>query len=261
MTRMHVSPQQAESWLAHNRNNRTLRPQVVSRYARDMANGNWHYTGEAIKFDVEGNLLDGQHRLQAIVEAGESIETEVVTGLTRESQDLMDTGLKRSPGDMLQLHGYQYWNMMAAAAKIALGFEVGALTTRRFVPTSAEIRQWVEQHPSIVASCEVANALAQRADVRPSLLAYTHWVFSEIDREAADEFWGGVSTKVGLTPGDPRLALANRMADLRRQRVKLPEDAYLSMIYRSWNAYRQGRPLQLVRAMQNGSSINIPVPR
>lgn len=261
MSRMHITPDQAETWLGHNHRNRTLRKQVVSRYARDMTNGKWLYNGEAIKFDIDGNLLDGQHRLQAIVESGVTVETEVVTGLAPDTQDVMDTGLKRSPGDMLALHGHPYVNMMAAAAKMALGVQTGDIVTRRFVPTSAEVKEWVDAHPDIVQSCENAKTWAPRADIRPALVAYTHWVLAQLDRQQADEFWAGVSSKVGLEDGDPRLALSHRLADLRRQHVRLPDTAYLSMIYRAWNAWRQGRPLRLVRASQNGSSVAIPVPR
>lgn len=44
-------------------------PRVVTRYARDMAAGRWVMNGEPLILDPEGNLLDGRHRLAAVIEA------------------------------------------------------------------------------------------------------------------------------------------------------------------------------------------------
>ncbi len=45
-----VDPETARRWLGRNTHNRRIRLRVVAAYARDMSAGNWHITGEAIKF-------------------------------------------------------------------------------------------------------------------------------------------------------------------------------------------------------------------
>ncbi len=78
-----VTPALARKWLELNaENNRLPRPRKIQAYARDMASGNWNSdSGETIKFDKNGILVDGQNRLQAVLLADMSIAMDVVTGL------------------------------------------------------------------------------------------------------------------------------------------------------------------------------------
>jgi hypothetical protein len=260
MTRETITPEVAETYLGRNRRNRHLRSATVTRYARDMANGEWLYTGEAIKFDADGNLLDGQHRLHAIVEADCPIELEVIRELDAKTQDLMDTGMKRSHADMLALHGYTNVNNLAAVARLALRVENGSIYGNRFSPTQAEIREWVEENPEAADSVEIGRKYAMRGDCRPAIGGYTHYVLSRMDKEAADRFWIGVGTKVGLEEGDPRLVLSQRFADLRRNNVRVADADALSLIYRAWNHWRDGHKMQFLRNQTDGGG-RVAIPR
>lgn len=62
-----ITPETAKSWLLKNVHNRPLRDGLVTTYATDMANEQWQSNGESIKFSSEGELLDGQHRLAAVI--------------------------------------------------------------------------------------------------------------------------------------------------------------------------------------------------
>lgn len=260
MTRETVTPEQAEAWLGRNKKNRHVRLGLVTQYARDMSSGNWQYTGEAIKFDTSGNLIDGQHRLKAIVEANVPVETEVLRDLSPEAMDVLDSGAKRTFGDMLSLHGYTAANTLAAAARIALRVDAGAIYGNKFKPTPQEIKAWVEANPDITDSVEIGSRYATRADSRPSVAAYSHFILAGIDREEADAFWIGVGSKVGLEEGDPRLVLAQRFADLRRNNVRVSDADSLSLIYRAWNALREGRKLVFIRNQTDGGG-HVAIPR
>lgn len=93
-----VSPEEASLLLdEHNPYNyRKLNLSTVKLYAKDMADGNWKENGETIKIDINGNLIDGQHRLQAIVDSGISVELVIVEGLDPSVADTIDIGRKRS---------------------------------------------------------------------------------------------------------------------------------------------------------------------
>jgi hypothetical protein len=260
MTRETVTPEMAEAWLGRNRRNRNVRTSLVTRYARDMANGEWLYTGEAIKFSEEGNLIDGQHRLHAVIEADCPIEMEVIRDLPQATQDIMDTGLKRTHADMLALHGYSSTNNLAAAARLGLRVENGSLYGNRFSPTQAELRQWVEENPEITDSVEIGMRYGKRSDARPAVTTYTHYVLTRLDKHDADRFWIGVGTKVGLEEGDPRLVLSQRLADLRRQNVRVSDADALSLIYRAWNHWRDGNKMQFLRNQTDGGG-RVAVPR
>lgn len=70
---MHVTPEQAQQWLANNHANRDLRPRVVKKYARAMSTGQWMWTPEGISLAPSGRILQGQHRLHAIVLSGVTV--------------------------------------------------------------------------------------------------------------------------------------------------------------------------------------------
>lgn len=260
MTRETVTPEQAEAWLGRNKRNRHIRQSLVQQYARDMKDGNWPYTGDAIRFDTDGNLLDGQHRLKAIVEAGVPLDIEVIRGLAPETQNVMDTGAKRTYGDMLALHGYTAPGVLAAAARIALRVENGLILGNRFKPTQGEILRFIEANPDLTESTTIGVKYGRRADARPSVWAYCHFILAQIDREKADAFMIGAATKVGLEEGDPRLVLALRLADLRRAGVRVSDADSLSLIYRAWNAWREDRKMVFIRNQTDGGG-HVAIPR
>lgn len=89
-----LTPATAKAWVNVATNtNRTLRKSRVEQYAADMKAGRWQLNGEAIKFDNTGRLLNGQHRLHAIVLADVTVKMLVVSGLDPNTQTTMDTGL------------------------------------------------------------------------------------------------------------------------------------------------------------------------
>jgi hypothetical protein len=96
--RKKVSPEEAERLLnEHNPYNyRKLNLSTVKIYAKDMQDGNWKDNGETIKIDCNGNIIDGQHRLQAVADSGISIELLFVEGLDPSVANTIDIGRKRS---------------------------------------------------------------------------------------------------------------------------------------------------------------------
>ncbi|GAB3659310.1 hypothetical protein GCM10027596_16710 [Nocardioides korecus] len=85
-----VTPEMAESWLSRNANNRNLRGQVIASYARDVAAGSWVLNGETVKISTAGQLLDGQHRLIAVVEANVMAPMIVVREIPAEVMPTVD---------------------------------------------------------------------------------------------------------------------------------------------------------------------------
>lgn len=100
---LQVTPQQAAVWLKENTHNRPLKPSVVRRYAREMLAGRWMLTHQGIAFSASGWLLDGQHRLAAVVESGVTVPMILWTGMPDETQIAVDDHVKRSPFDAISL--------------------------------------------------------------------------------------------------------------------------------------------------------------
>lgn len=137
-----VTPETAKRWLARNDNNRRMREATVLKYARDMAAGRWQITGESIKFDTDGRLLDGQQRLAAIARSGVTIQLVVMRGIPAAAQRVMDTGRARTSSDALTMQGeansaqidtqaaIAFWTSAADKVGLPAGDPVIALTNR-----------------------------------------------------------------------------------------------------------------------------------
>ena len=98
---MLVTPELAKKWLEKNTNNRKIRLKVVDSYARDMVNGRWTLNNDAITFDKDDVLTNGQHRLLAIIKSETSQYMAVMYGI--EHNINMDRPVNRSVGDNLSI--------------------------------------------------------------------------------------------------------------------------------------------------------------
>jgi hypothetical protein len=160
-----VDPELAKRMLAYNAKNRNLSQKTVEAYARDMVSGDWLMTGDPVRFDVKGNLIDGQHRLQAIAETGLTFKLLIVYGLEEKARYALDMGRKRNPGDMLALMGHTRVTRLGSAARWLLTMKHGRRGHRM---TAFEIIHMVEKHPKLPASVE---AFDKAHPLSPSMLA------------------------------------------------------------------------------------------
>lgn len=261
-----LTPQVAEKWLGQNHGNRNLRSAKVKAFARDMRNGDWKVTSETIGFDYNGTLIDGQHRCEAVIESGTPIRVLVVRGLDPSARQVIDTGTKRTPGDALKFAGHPHAaHATAAAARIALGREHGALRTAFSAAppniTNAETVEWVTAHPEIESAVALAVKTTKQIGIAPSPWAYVLYELQKVNPMLANEFamsmheWRGLEGK-----GDPRAAMltAFRNAQLGRRRIPtVAESIYIA--YRAWNAWATGRKLQtIVPRDASGKGNDIP---
>ena len=112
-----ITAEVAKHILAHfNSKNRRIKQAKVRKFLRAMKNGQWRITNQGIAFDEKGNLIDGQHRLEALLAYGEfenpddlsqtSLKMLVVSGLPAETQDVIDKGTNRSLKDTATMNGH-----------------------------------------------------------------------------------------------------------------------------------------------------------
>lgn len=127
-----VTPAQALKWLEGNTHNRALRDRTVQRYARDMKAGQWRLTHQGIAFGPDGTLLDGQHRLWAVVESDTAIKVMVARGVPADVQSVIDDNLPRSATDAIKLRtGTTVKPVEIAIAKRILAETLHAQATRQ----------------------------------------------------------------------------------------------------------------------------------
>lgn len=104
--RVVVTPEMAMKWLEErNVNNRRLNEKRIRTMARDIAEGRWMLTHVGIAFSTTGALIDGQHRLWAIIEADTPAELLVWQNVDPKSMMVIDCGKSRSMADILNIAG------------------------------------------------------------------------------------------------------------------------------------------------------------
>jgi len=223
---VHVTPEIAARWLRQNTRNRTIRQHLVDRFTRDMQAGEWHLDGAPIRFAPDGTLLDGQHRLTAIVSTGITVPILVVRGIDPSAQAVMDTGAARTAADALSIDGRENASTLAATAALAIRAETDRLDTtgQKGIVSHSEILRWIDENPDAPAACEFARKYSRKTDATPSLVAYTYLILSRLDagRDAGPDRLGGGGGDGEPGTDDRPGAVADRL--LGKDRGFLPVD-------------------------------------
>lgn len=240
-----VTPAMAKEWLTRNTNNRNLRKRDIFNYARDMAAGQWLMNGESVKFSTDGQLLDGQHRLHAVIQAGVSVPMLVITGLPPETQYTMDAGIKRTAADALNLDGQKNAVVLASVLRRIWMWDQGDYKfSGGYKPTTTECTELLVQRPEIHRSAEIAARINNQFKFIPqSATGTAHHLFSRISPGDAAWFFTRYADGAELTAGHPILALRTRAMTDRADRRSNPDWRHLAHLIRAWNAVRTGRTL------------------
>lgn len=200
MAKVRITPDMAKQWLradeeAGHANYRALDKKLVSRYARDMQKGMWDYNGETIKFNCNGRLVDGQHRLHAIVQSGVSINSEVITGI--EHVYSIDRGKNRGVAAVLRANGEKNPNNLAAAVVMYVKYMRGRILHHARESVSlAEVLQTLDKNPGIRDSVRIIENHRRGGHKQTyfscSALAPLHYMTQGIDKEQSDLFFNAL---------------------------------------------------------------------
>lgn len=109
-----ITPEIAAEYLVKNtRNYRKLSQSKVSVLTRELIAGEWLPSTQGIGFDTDDVMVDGQHRLWAIVQTKIPVMMLVCRGLVPVVKDKIDVGNKRTFGDLTGLP-----NVVIAAVRV-----------------------------------------------------------------------------------------------------------------------------------------------
>lgn len=261
-----ISPDRARQLLGRMNRNRPLSETTVTRYVVDMKAGRWASdNGQTIVMSDQGNLLDGQHRLHAVIQSGLSFPFLVAYGVAEQHFDTMDNGKNRAASDILALRGYKNTVTMSAIARLSYAYAAGASVSAG--PGRLAVTSFVEAHPYIhEVSAQVMNRRAggQRGGLRfpaSPLGAVLFLGNHERQHDAeVEEFLEGVTTGIGLQSGDPRLALREweSIERVRGRGAILTEPGFAATA-RAWNAWVLNRDLVRIRGINNPTKYTLPV--
>jgi hypothetical protein len=247
-----ISVAQAKELLERNKINRTLRPRLVSRYAEDMRSGRWHSNGQTVVISVDGNLLDGQHRMHAIVMAQLPCAMLVVRGVDQRAFSTIDTGAARTLADVLSSEKCLYAAHVAGIARAAYAYLSGVQYKAN--PNKTVLYEFVGNHPYLY---DVAKMVANspKSHWSPCPLGSVLFLANEgrqLDAEVSS-FLDALRSGEGLWKGDPRLTLREWYLATRSPDHKglVRSETVFAASARAWNAYASGNQLSALRGLDS----------
>jgi hypothetical protein len=274
-----IDPNAAAFYLAANTHNRHVRPRRVAQYASDLTAGRWALNGETIKFDRNGQLVDGQHRLAAVVESGIAMHTLVVRGLEPQAQETVDSGSARTAGDVLGLRGMENASSVAAIARMVYRWDhgvrhqVGGVSITAAEASTSALTALIDSDPTIQEASTVARRLG-KVGLQPRAVGLCFVLFSRISYLDARDFFDRLDSGANLANGSPLLALrrwgnqnmtlASSRLSNRAARISSREEHAESVaaIIKTWNAWRGGKELRRIRVALGGANAEtFPEPR
>ncbi len=245
-----ITPGMAESWLEKNKDNRPVRDHHVKMLAKEMQEGRWKLNGEALVFDHNGNLLDGQHRLWASYTYQPPFETVVVRGVEPEAFATIDSGMKRSAGDVLAKAGLSYGTLTASALRLVHFYETGRrdhLAVSRM--SNSETLELISKYPRISAVVPLVGArTAFKKLLSMTAMSAVMYFAMEEDMEAANSFLEALATGENLRRGDPRLTCRNFFLNARQRGGRVQHHrVQFALLIKAWNAWRLDKDMGQLR--------------
>jgi hypothetical protein len=193
-----VTPEIAQTWLECNTDNRRLRQSAVSRYSRLMKAGKWELTHAGIAFSDDGTLLDGQHRLWAVFDAGVTVRMMVTWNLPRAARMAMDVGMLRATADAITLDaGRGVWNRNQVAT---LRATIRGNTRNQVNMTAVEAPEYIDKYGEMVQFAH--DHLLQKHGLPAELRAAVARASVHVERARLIRFCEILGSGLAETPED-----------------------------------------------------------
>lgn len=245
-----VSPRMAKEWLKKNENNRPVNKRWVSVLAKAMSAGKFKYNADTIRFDTKGNLLDGQHRLLAIIRSNTSVLVDIVVGLQADVFSTMDQNKNRSSTDIAKTSGFTNFRVAGSAVKSIIGINLGDYK-RSFNPyiPAYDVEEFYKNNPKYDDVCEVASKIAKgHKMVSKTWVATYLWIFSDYDWDKAEQFVTQVAQGTNLKAGSPVLKLRNFIEKVKlTPSLSMNRGALRALTIKAWNAFVTDTPIKKLK--------------
>lgn len=254
-----VTPDLAHEILAGNTINRNVRRQWVKFLAEELTGGRWHLTNDAVMITPDGTLMNGQHRLLAIISAETAGDLLVIRNADIASLPALDIPTKRNLADALKLAGFT--DLTVTAATVGMIFKL--TDPERQFPTALSVRysfepqiEFAVKHSDALQQATAVAAKVRRRLVFPGSMVGALWFLqSDIDPDDATEFWESVTEGLRLDQNDPRFAW-RRWVERERTRAnhRSTTAAKMAVSIKAWNYWRDGITIDFISWKPGGAS-------
>jgi len=247
-----VTPELAKDFLGNNTINRQIKESVVLRYAEDMISGRWkENTGEFIKVSSDGVLLDGQHRMMAVIKANKPIAFSFAYGLSKDIFDVLDTGVKRTASDTFSIGNVKSASRTASIINFYLTLRLGLAYYRSKNNTkltnSVLLAEYNKNptyydHISSVA-CNLSNQFSNI--LVGSVIGGLYLFLNDINQDYCERFMNQLCTGMDIE-NKSIVLLRNKLINDKMAVSKLPKQIITALILKTWNNFRSNREVKLL---------------
>ncbi len=259
-----ITPDRAKDYLSKMVSNRPLNDRNLQAQINLINTGQFMNTGESIKFSWEDKLIDGQHRLMAIIKTGKKQEMLVVRDLDPAAFAHIDTGRTRKTSDVLGIEGITNPARIGAMAKFIMSFQRGqfvaaAKNDMRLAKriTHQDALEFVLKHKDSLYESYLYGYNKNNKVTNGNLLSSFHYIFKAIHESQADDFCHKLATGLDINDKSPIYILRQHFqADLRAKR-KMPSLQKMAFIIKAWNMFRTQKTVTSFR----WDSVTDPFPK
>lgn len=263
-----VDPAYAAELLSANENNRRVTKSLVQQYATTMRLGLWRNpTAEALAVDSDGNLIQGQHRLMALIDAGVTLQFWINFNADPEDYHVLDRGKKRSLGDVVSMEGVPSANNAVAVARAALKYGTNPALSwnspaMNALVTPDAVLEFTLNNRELVNHC-VRTARNTYAEIKIPMTQYGGLMLHVARISPSLDDWYAwdrqVATGENLSAGMPAFAYRRWAINLRTTQGGSATQYLAASSVKAWNAYVSGRQLSQLK-WRSDESMPIALP-
>jgi hypothetical protein len=251
-----ICPKIAQTMLSVNLANRPISTRHIATLSRAMIEGDWKINGDMIRISKTGKVIDGQHRLHAVILSQTTIRSWVMVGLDDDVFDTIDIGKKRSIADTLSCRGEKNATSLGASLRLLDKYYKGTVEAGASYSTT-DIEKVLEAHPNM-RDC-IFESKVLRGLAFPSTLSVCNYLFSKKNKTLADVFFQQLTTGTGLERGMPVHTLRERLVANAGSKSKLKEAYLFGLFIVAFNHFCNGKRLICLKIEEkNGKMLHFP---
>jgi len=254
-----VTPDKAREWLKANvENNRRLSQFTVADYVELAKRGEWDESnGETIKFDRDGSLIDGQHRLAMVVALNKPMWFLVAYNCSRRAFMTIDTGKPRGAADILSIGQHENCNVLASSLTLLWRYMNGAVCGTHKV-SNQTINGMSADHPDMAASVRLAISVrGPKGFLAPSIVAFIHYMAKRRSGATkAEAFVRGVVMGETYDHDSAIRMLRQRLIGNLANKRPMKRADVVAICIKAWNMFAKGETAtpNKLRWRSNGDS-------
>ena len=252
-----MTPPLARKLLGTMVNNRNIKKRSLSKIVEDIKSNQWvSNNGESIKINSQGRLLDGQHRLQAIIETNKPLELYITFNCDIDSINTVDTGSSRSLTNVLKINNIKYYNTIGSIIQSESVIMSGS--SIRNISNATKVKGYPRVVDLVKNNLEYLYFICKESDklkVKFPLITSSFYskyfnIFYKIDKEICFDFFRKLTT--GEDCDAPifllrQILIKDSSKSVKKMSLKEKEALFI----KCWNHYVDGTELKTLRWQAN----------